>query len=164
MKYFLSVFSIFLLTSIPGCSGSPDDLPEIGSVSGTITVDKQPKEGLQVQFQPTGEEGGRPSVGTTDDSGYYSLRYSKDEDGAKVGPGYITITSSPPDCGGCCGEEEGFVDPIPPQYNAGAANNPDMQKEVKPGSNTFDFDIDTSIREDAPQQGGGGDQSGCCCS
>lgn len=163
MKHSFTIFALCLLTSIPGCGGGPDDTPDLGSVSGTIKVDGQPKADLQVQFQP---DEGRPSTGKTDDSGGYTLQYSMDEDGAKVGKGLMTIKSTPPessDCS-CCGEGgQSFVDPIPPQWNTNAANNPKLQIEVKPGSNTFDFDIDTSIREPGPAQDCG-DGSGCCCS
>lgn len=159
MKYSLTFFSLCLLVVMPGCSGGPSDTPDIGNVSGHIKVDKQPKAGLQVRFQP---DDGRLSSGTTDDSGYYELKYSMTEDGAKVGKGLMTISSPPPE-GGCCGElPEGYEDPIPPQFNSNAANNPDMHKEVKPGDNTFDFDIDTSIRGEAPPSDCGGGSS-CCC-
>jgi hypothetical protein len=161
MKSVYTLFGVSLVTLFlfPGCGGGPGDMPDIGNVSGTVKVDGQPKSKLQVVFQP---KDGRPSSGTTDDAGQYTLRYSQEEDGAKVGKGVFSINTPPPAsddcCGGGCGE--GFVDPIPPRYNINAADNPDMQKEVKPGDNTFDFDIDTSIREEAPDCGGG---ASCCC-
>jgi hypothetical protein len=153
MNHYLSVSVICLLTMIPGCGGGPDDAPELGDVSGTVKVGFQPEEG-------------RPSTGTTDDSGYYELTYSMSENGAKIGKGVMTITSPRPEAAGCCGGGCGdteFVDPIPPQYNLNATNNPEMNKEVKAGDNTFDFDIDTSIREEVPQSDCGGRSYNCCC-
>lgn len=159
MKSFPTLCGVSLLTLFvfPGCGG-PGDVPEIGSVHGTVKVNGEAKEGLQVVFQP---EEGRPSTGKTDSSGHYTLRYSEDEDGAKVGNGLMSISTPPPESDDCCGGGEGFVDPIPPKYNASAADNPDMHKEVKSGDNTFDFDIDTSIRGTAPSCEGG--TSSCNC-
>jgi hypothetical protein len=151
-----------------GCGGGSGDTPDIGKVSGTIKVDGQTKENLQVSFQP---EEGRPSSGTTDSSGHYTLMYSADEDGAKVGKGVMRISSAESDGAGCCGDEcddgcgDGSADPIPPKYNSDAANNPEMNVEVKSGSNTFDFDVDTSGGGNpAPQCGDdcSGSGSSCC--
>jgi hypothetical protein len=161
MKSLYTIFGVIPLALfvLPGCGGGPGDTPEIGNVHGTVKVDGKPKEGLQVVFQP---ESGRPSTGKTDDSGQYSLRYSEDEDGAKVGKGVMSINTPAPAGDDCCGGGgETFVDPIPPRYNINAASNPEMQKDVKSGDNEFDFDIDTSIREEAPSCGGG--SSSCCC-
>jgi len=140
---------ICLLTALlAGCGGGgPSDTPDIGEVSGTVTVDGQPGAGLMVTFQP---ESGRPSMGTTNDSGYYELQYTADAMGAKVGKGYISI-STPQDTGEGYGEAddsgEGYAeteDPIPAKYNVEATDNPEMQVEIKPDGNTFDFDIKTT--------------------
>ena len=52
--------------------------PSVGTVrvTGTVLADGEPVPGLTVQFSPP--EGSRPSVGFTDESGRFVLRYNKD--------------------------------------------------------------------------------------
>lgn len=57
---------VFALTVIAGC-GSPKD---IGTVSGTVTIDGQPAEKGSITFMPM--EGGNPSSGATIENGKYS--------------------------------------------------------------------------------------------
>jgi len=102
-----------------------------------------------VTYRP---ESGRPSSGKTDDTGHYELQYKVDVMGAKVGKGYISI-ATPENTSEGYSEEgeatdsgEGYSeseDPIPAKYNAEAADNPEMQVEIKAEDNVFDFDIST---------------------
>jgi hypothetical protein len=126
-----------------GCSGSPGDMPEIGFVSGTVTVDGVAMAGLKVTFQP---EGGRPAIGQTDSDGRYELTYSREAQGSKIGKNLVTIsTPEPPEADDSnSAEEEPFLDPIPEKYNALAIENPDMRVEVKPGTNEFNWNIRTA--------------------
>jgi len=131
-----------ILLGVLGCAGGPDDMPEIGQVTGTVTVDGAPKSGLIVAFQP---EGGRPSVGTTNGEGRYELTYSREAKGAKIGKNLVTISTEvetpeeePEE------EVEEPEEPIPARYNTEAVDNPEMTVEVKPGENTFDWDIVTT--------------------
>lgn len=132
--------------SLVGCGGGgPDDMPEIGTVTGTITVAGQPGANLIVTFQPPA---GRPSYATTDAEGNYELRYNKDTMGAKIGSNLVTI-STESDGGdgedyedGTSGEETSlYADSIPARYNTMAGQNPEMTVEVKAGSNEFNWDI-----------------------
>ncbi len=136
-----------LLLSLPGCGGS-GDRPELGQVSGTITLDKKPLSGVAVVFQP---DGGRPASGTTDAEGRYELTYIGQTRGTKVGHNRVEIASSEE------GEEdadepEGDVDSlqakqpvnssrpsIPARYNTKS----ELEADVKPGKNTFDFDLES---------------------
>lgn len=142
----LHFLACLLSVVLVGCGGGgPSDTPDTGEVSGTITVDGKPQAGLQVSFQP---ESGRPSIGTTDDSGYYELIYTSDLKGAKLGKGYFSVITPQDDGEGYSDEEgEGYAestDPIPAKYNTEAASNPEMQFEVKAESNTFDLKIQTT--------------------
>jgi len=146
-KLTLNFFACLLTVALVGCGGGgPSDTPDTGEVSGTITIDGKPVAGLQVSFQP---ESGRPSMGTTDESGSYELLYTTDLKGAKVGKGFFSIVTPQDDEEGYSEEDEGegyaeSDDPIPAKYNAEAATNSDMQFDVKAGSNTFDLDIKTA--------------------
>lgn len=124
-----------------GCSG--EGIPELGRVSGTVTLDGSPVEGLQVIFQP---EKGRRSVGVTDVHGEYKLDYLKDAPGAVLGTHTVSITFT----GEEAGAEEGSGDAssdtpeknleavvIPPQYNSKST----LTAEVKSGENKHDFPL-----------------------
>jgi hypothetical protein len=113
-----------------GCGGGASDTPELGQVSGTVTLDGQPLAGANLEFVP--QEGGRPSVGTTDEAGHYELRYSQDEPGAKVGTHTVSIRTfsySAPD----------VPEKLPAKYNAQTT----LTATVKPGENTTPFDLQT---------------------
>ena len=150
MKFQLHFVCCVLVLGFVGCGGS-GDAPKTGEVTGTITVDGKPGTNLQVVFQP---EKGRPSFAMTDESGSYSLVYTDAAGGAKLGQGFLSISSMEETNGeGYSDEEdEGEVeveeadtsDPlIPAKYNAEAADNPEMQVEIKADGNVFDFDIST---------------------
>ena len=125
---------------VVGCGG-PSDQPDLGSVSGTVTLDGKPLANATVMFQP---EQGRPSYGVTDDDGYYELRYTANTDGAVVGKHVVSITTYEDP------EEEGqkpTPEKVPVDYNENAAENPEMNVEVKSGSQTFDFNLTTEGKE-----------------
>ena len=75
-----------LLVFICGCSNSGN----IGAVEGTVTVDGVPADRATVSFYPTE---GRPSLGYTDQSGHYTLIYSRDAKGAVIGQHKVTIST-----------------------------------------------------------------------
>ena len=78
----LSVILLCVATFlIAGCGRS--DLPELGTVSGTVSLDGKPLADAIVNFTP--EQGGRPSTGQTDTTGHYTLVYVADAEGAVVG-------------------------------------------------------------------------------
>ncbi|WP_339746684.1 hypothetical protein [uncultured Rubinisphaera sp.] len=74
-----------------GCGGGPGDAPNLGRVSGTLTIDGKPLENVLVSFAP--EDGSRASTGVTDASGQYQLTYSTSEMGAKIGKHNVKISS-----------------------------------------------------------------------
>lgn len=136
-----SLLVICVVLPFSGCGGGMSDMPDIGQVSGVVTVDGQPKSDLMVTFQP---ESGRPSYATTDASGAYELRYNRDTPGAKIGSNLVTISTATDDGDGS-GEDYGdgsdSPDAIPAKYNTLASTNSEMTVEVKSGSNEFNWDV-----------------------
>ena len=132
-------FSIFAL----GCSASIVE-PELGTVTGTVTIDGQPGANLLIQFEPQapvggkGNEVGGGSTATTDAGGAYELTYKGTAKGAVVGSHLIRITSAAG--GGPAGGEAGAVQvAIPPMYNTAST----LRKDVSKGENKIDIDIKT---------------------
>jgi len=119
----LLFFALFL--GAVGCGRG--DLPDLGEVRGTVTLDGKPLAGVNVQFFP---DAGRPAVGTTQNDGSYQLMYTHGVSGTKVGSAAVIIAW--PD------GEPGPV-PVPAKYGAEGG----LKVEVKHGSNTFDFPMES---------------------
>lgn len=122
----LNVFGAVLFLMSSGCGGASDQ-PELGDVSGTVTIDGQPLAGCIIVFKP---DIGRASTGLTDAEGKYSdLEYLYGVPGAKIGPQTVSfeyeIGASGP--------------PIPAKY----ASKSELKVDVKAGSNTFDFALES---------------------
>lgn len=146
-KLFSLALSAAICVSFVGCGGGgPDDMPDVGQVTGTITIDGQPAANLMVTFQPTA---GRPSYDTTDEAGKYELQYNADTKGAKIGSNLVTISTA--DGGGenyedgNSGKEKSLedADAIPASYNTLASDNAEMTVDVKAGANEFNWDVKT---------------------
>ena len=69
-----------------GCSQS--DAPPLGQVTGQVTLDGKPLEGLIVIFKPTE---GRAATATTDSKGSYQLEYSHGVKGCKTGANTVMM-------------------------------------------------------------------------
>lgn len=108
---------------VVGCGRS--DLPELGKVEGTVTMDGKPLSSAVITFLP---EQGRPAVANTDSEGYYELMYTADTKGATVGPNEVRVLWS---------DDAPGPFPIPDKYN----NRSELKADVQPGRNTFDFDL-----------------------
>jgi hypothetical protein len=115
---------LFLLhiVLVMGCGGS--DLPELGFVTGKVTMDGAPFSGVVIAFLP---DNGRPSTADVDAAGNYELFYKQGLAGTKIGPN--TVSFSWPT--GSTGVE------IPSKY----AEKSELKVDVKPGANTFNFDL-----------------------
>lgn len=105
-----------------GCSGA-GDRPDLGEVSGIVTLDGQPLAHASISFI---QEGFRPSIGQTDDQGRYELTYIRDIKGAAVGTHMVKIKVFGP------GAQK-----VPPRYNSES----ELTCEVKPGHNEINFDL-----------------------
>ncbi len=123
-----------LLSLSMGCQRG--DRPEIGEVTGTITLDGSPLNAALVYFSP--ESGGRPSQASTDKEGKYELIYIGTSKGAKVGKHKVRVTTA----------YEG-VDPnnpsrtvynpeqVPGKYN----QDTELVVDVVPEGNVHNFDL-----------------------
>lgn len=104
----------------------------MGTVTGTVKADGKPLANATVTFYP--QPTGRPSSGKTDENGQYKLIYSADENGAIVGEHQVRISTA--DDGGDYGKSK--PETLPSKYNIAT----ELKKEVKPGKNVIDFDLD----------------------
>jgi hypothetical protein len=129
-----------------GCTSS--DQPELGQVTGTITLDGQPLTGVAVVFQP---DNGRPARGMTNAEGKYELTYIRQTMGTKVGSNRVEIAPSEE------GEESNDVEtgdgepqptantpkPVKPMVPKRYNSQSELKVDVKPGDNTFDFQLES---------------------
>ena len=109
--------------SLAGC-GAGGDRPQLGRVSGTVTLDGKPLPDATVTFRHPQK---RASHGTTDENGCYDLIYIRDEKGAAVGTHKVEIDT---------GTEE-TPEMVPAKYNVRTT----LTAEVKAGKNNVDFDL-----------------------
>jgi hypothetical protein len=107
--------------------------PEVGRVSGVVTLDGQPLPEATVMFQPAE---GRASVATTDSAGKYSMTYLDGVPGAKLGPHTVIIRTEIP---GEDGQPPIAKEKLPKRYH----DQTELTAEVKPGNNTFDFALES---------------------
>lgn len=127
---------------VAGCSGNPSDMPKLGRVSGTVTMDGQPLPYATVSFWPT--SGGRTSTGKTDENGFYELIYIRSTKGTKTGVNQVSVSSqSEP----IYDDETGLnlirgpqPETVPRKYRGDAST---LEFDVKPGSNTYDIELFT---------------------
>jgi hypothetical protein len=95
-------------------------------------------EGATVEFTPVS---GRGSIGVTDSTGKYVLKYTNTVDGALIGEHTVRISTG---VAGSASNEGGSSpggkpERIPPAYNSQS----EVKADVKSGNNTFDYDIDS---------------------
>lgn len=127
---------LFVLSAIVvmGCGGSPDG-PPIGTVTGLVTVNKTPAEGVIVTFTPV--SGGRMSQGVSDADGRYELAITPTRLGALVGDHNVSVEGAPPAIDdGDTVTSDMLVEatPLSPE-----ALNAIKKVEVEEGSNTIDL-------------------------
>ncbi|MEQ8852301.1 hypothetical protein [Gimesia sp.] len=103
------------------CGGS--DSPDLGNVTGTITMDGAPLADAYVTFMP---DAVRASSGKTDSAGKYELVYIRDEKGAALGDHKVVVSK-------LVNEKE----TIPPNYS----DETELTAQVKSGENEINFDL-----------------------
>jgi hypothetical protein len=119
----------FLLSSCGSAKG-----PQLGTVTGVVSMDGKPLANARVVFTPIDE--GRGSVGVTNESGRYSLEFAYNQKGAAVGEHTVQIFSE-------SYSGEGPSDPvISPEFNSAST----LKAHVKPGRNSFDFSVTSTSR------------------
>ncbi len=122
---FRLLIALFVTASFAGCGGS-SDMPELGDVSGKVTMDGEPVAGINILFTP---EMGRPAGGVTESDGSYKLVYLDGYSGCKIGPAKVTFDWSP-------GVEPPVT--VPAKYMEEG-----FSVEVKAGSNELNFPMDS---------------------
>ncbi len=136
MKLRLLITLATVVFGAAGC-GSQGEMPDLGTVEGTVRLDGQAVAGANLSFYPVG--GGRSSTAVTDAQGKYTLEYKSDSAGAKVGKHHVSVsTAVSPE--GEVGDEDykpGKKETIPSRYGPEG----DLHFEVKSGANTIDIDL-----------------------
>ena len=127
-----------------GCFGGNSDL---GSVTGTITIDGEPISYANVTFMPVQ---GRASIGRTDENGVYKLVYTVGQEGALIGNHKVIVRTKvvkEPNYGEKGAETKdpvrlkGRKELLPKKYCD--RNSTELTATVESGSNTIDFDLTT---------------------
>lgn len=130
----LAILLASCLVLLPAAGCGPGG-PELGTVSGTVTLDGKPLPNARLEFQPLAK--GSPSYGTTDENGRYELVYGIDRPGAMVGKHEVRISTAreyrEDDEGPLIVVEE-F---LPPKYN----EQTELTREVKSGSQEINFPL-----------------------
>jgi len=124
---FSFLWILFALTLSQGCTSQDDSLPDLGKVSGTVTLNDKPLANASVSFE---SEGGQVSFGKTDEQGHYEIKYRDGVMGAEVGTNTVrieTVLDAP------AGPR--YRDPIPAKYNRDTT----LTVDVTEGENTHDF-------------------------
>lgn len=89
-KHSKRFFSTWLIMSALFAGCGRGDRPELGTVTGTVTLDGEPLPNVELSFVPAI---GRPSYGETDEEGNYELNYIRNIQGAKIGKHKVLIRS-----------------------------------------------------------------------
>lgn len=121
-----------ILIAISGC-GVAKDQPELGKVTGVVTLDGKPLADAIVEFRP---EQGRPSSGLTDDEGHYSLVYLGDTQGALIGTHSVRISTER-----YATQPDGSTMPVPEKVPAKYHRLSELKEAVKSGKNQFNFEL-----------------------
>ena len=134
--------------NLAGCGGGPTDQPELGQVTGTVTLDGQPLSGIDVVFTP---QNGRPARGKTNAEGKYDLIYIRDTRGTKTGHNRVEI--APIEEGDDDSAEPGDDSAPSPKPTAARSRKPKvpaqyntksiLEANVQPGENVFDYKLDS---------------------
>ena len=127
----LCLIVVMLVTD--GCGGGPADAPDLGQVTGTVTLDGKPLAGAEVQFLP---EDGRPSTGVTDAAGKYELAYTGESRGAKIGKHRVQIRT-----GRYVEKENGETEMTEESLPAKYHDKSELTADVVAGENTVNFDL-----------------------
>jgi len=114
-----------LVASLTACGGGGSDAPDLGQVTGKITLDGAPLADASVTFMP---EKVRASAATTDSEGKYELIYIRDEKGAAIGNHKVTVSKL---------KDE--KETIPEKYSG----ETELTADVKAGANEFNFDLES---------------------
>jgi hypothetical protein len=106
-----------------GCGGG------LNEVTGKVTLDSKTFRGMEVRFEPKDPSIGTTAIGYTQEDGTYKLHYPGDKTGAPAGEYTVSISG---------GESpDGPPIKVAAKYNSAST----LTATVKPGPNTFNFDV-----------------------
>lgn len=111
---------------LAGCNKGPS----LATVTGRVTLDGEPAEGLQVEFLPKDGSAGATSLGFTRSDGTYELHYPGEKTGAVPGEYIVRIQGAETD-----GESPPKI--VAPKYNTAS----ELTAKVEPGVNKLDFEV-----------------------
>lgn len=136
------IFLFLLAASCLGCNSGSSDIPDLGSVSGLVTLNGEPLPFATVTFWPI--SGGRTSFGVSNEAGHYELTYQGDLQGAKIGPCRVFVTTQSEDI---YDDETGETlirasqkELVPQKYN----DNSELKFVVEAGPNIANFELEGS--------------------
>ncbi|WP_437191183.1 carboxypeptidase-like regulatory domain-containing protein [Planctomicrobium sp. SH527] len=133
MTRFMSVFFGLIAGSVLlGCGDRPTDVPTLGAVQGTVTLDGAPLSGAIVLFEPKATGAG--SSGATKEDGKYTLVYSATENGAVPGEHTVRITRQEMDMG---------PETLPAVYNVRST----LTATVVAGKNELNFALESKPKK-----------------
>lgn len=130
-----------VLVCVAGC-GQPGTAPTL-KVTGTVTLDGTPIEGVGVTFFP---EEGRPASGVTDGSGKFTLSTFEPGDGAVPGRHKVAMGEQPDESAPMPGtpEAENWTPPeprFPDRYSDPEKSG--FEAQVERGQQEFTFNMDS---------------------
>jgi hypothetical protein len=121
-----------LIVGVGGCGGR--NLPDMGTVSGIVTVDGKPLPKATVRFFPAS---GRPSQAITRDDGSYELCYIGGDKGALLGEHRVTISTYMMDEDMKTHRMVNHPEILPEKYHAKS----ELSRIVEPRHNEFNFEL-----------------------
>lgn len=134
----LKIFGGF--AAVVALAGCGDGL-NLADVSGQVTLDGTPVPDAAVTFVPQGEVGS-PSNGVTDAEGFYTLKFSRDREGAFIGTHDVTVETEETSLEQQMEMSNESIAPpkfvkLPAKYAAKG----ELVKEVEPGGNEIDLKL-----------------------
>jgi hypothetical protein len=129
----ISRISLLGAVCLLGCGGGNADDPDLGEVTGVVSVAGKPLANAVVTFTPAD---GRPSFGETDEDGNYELLFKADNPGAVVGQHTVRVEMISADDVDAADGRNGADTGLPPTASDGSITH-----EVKAGSNEIDIKL-----------------------
>lgn len=124
---------VLLAIPLAGLASGCQKGPELGTVTGLVKVNGQPLPYAYVVFQPIAP--GTYGSAYTDKEGKYELQFTTSRNGAPVGSHRVSIRAAARD------ELPDDAAPqvrLPEKFNSAS----ELVREVKPGHNVHDFDLE----------------------
>ena len=115
---------------IAGCA--QPDVPQLGQVTGIVTLNGEPLPHARVCFTP---DTGRPSVGLTGASGRYWLTYKANIAGAVTGHHTVAISTENMIENRASGQQMFVKERVPERYNT----KTELEAHIVPGQNEWNF-------------------------